>query len=108
MSRVVTYIIAVALILKVGTAAPAESAQGSNNHNVLVNISTVDAFKQLWKGFRAVDYLVVSDLVTWTCIIYRYLQYITASYMTIMTYNHGIGEAFKYVKGVNIYVQVSI
>ena len=66
MSRLVVYIVAVALMLKVGTAAPAESAQGSNNLNTFMNITTAEAFKQLWKGFRAVDYLVVS---AYTCII---------------------------------------
>lgn len=56
-SQLVLYIVAVALLFELAAVVPVHSSDGSNN---FMQPATKEAFKKLWKGFRAVDYTVVS------------------------------------------------
>lgn len=57
MVYLVIYSVVVTLLLELGAAVPVHSSHGSND---LMDTATEEALKKLWKGFRAVDYTVVS------------------------------------------------
>ena len=70
MSCLMIEIVAVVLVLDLGAVVSACSSHRSNN---AMKPATEEALKKLWRGFRAVDYVVVSAYMTIrVSTLYRY------------------------------------